>query len=300
MHGSVAVWKMSRRLKEVDFELSLQGMLHLCVYKCATRLALPLHKFVFVLLANNIVRTVFFLFPHYSGSAVASQFTSCELNGSAWISSCRYPSDSRHSHRPFTDSKAFTVPPAVDPRVQGSTSRRVEISGAGDSRILHQRVESCACDAGYGFFTTKIWGISFGCQFVWKLSGRSFCILWQYNCLLELLVRAVYPTMMKDVDKFLLDGRIAGNAQGDDAGDQGNELQEIIVPAISDSANWFDSIHKIPVHVVWIVCVWARCVVPRDTEGRISSYHFLVSFPYYCLEKGDLVFECGGPGVTEQ
>jgi hypothetical protein len=72
------------------------------------------------------------------------------------------------------------------------------------------------------------------------------------------------------------------------------------VPAISDSANWFDSIHKIPVHVVWIVCVWARCVVPRDTEGRISSYHFLVSFPYYCLEKGDLVFECGGPGVTEQ
>jgi hypothetical protein len=43
--------------------------------------------------------------------------------------------------------------------------------------------------------------------------------------------------MMKDVDEFLLDGRIAGNAQGDDAGEQGNELQEIIVPATSDSAN---------------------------------------------------------------
>jgi len=60
---------------------------------------------------------------------------------------------------------------------------------------------------------------------------------WQYNCLLQLLVRAVYPAMMKDVDEFLLDGRIAGNTQGDDAGDQGNELQEIIVPDTSDSAN---------------------------------------------------------------
>ncbi len=154
MHCSVAVWKMSRRLKEVDFELSLQCMFHLGVYKSGTSLALPLHNFVFVLLANHIVRTVFFLFQHCSGSAVASQFTSCELNGSRC--SCRYPSHSRHSHRPFTDSKAFTVLPAVDPRVQGSTSRRVEISGPGDSRILRQHVESCACDAGYGFFTTKI------------------------------------------------------------------------------------------------------------------------------------------------
>jgi hypothetical protein len=147
---------MSRRLEEFEFLHSLQCVLHFCVYKCGTSLALPLHNFVFVLLANHIVRTVFFLFQHCSGSAVASQFTSCELNGSRCIPSCRYPSDSRHSHRPFTDSKAFTVPPAVDPRVQGSTSRRVEISGAGDSRILHQHVESCACDAGYGFFTTKI------------------------------------------------------------------------------------------------------------------------------------------------
>ncbi len=169
------------------------------VYKCGTRLALPLHKFVFVLLANHIVRTVFFLFQHYSGSAVASQFTSCELNGSRCISSCKYPSDSRHSHRPFTDSKAFTVPSAVDPREQGSTSRRVEISGPGNSRIHHRLVESCACDAGYGFFYYR--RISFGCQFFWKLSGWSFCISRQCNCLLLLLVRAVYPTMMRDVDE---------------------------------------------------------------------------------------------------
>jgi hypothetical protein len=44
------------------------------------------------------------------------------------------------------------------------------------------------------------------------------------------------------------------------------------VPAISDSANWFDSIHKIPVHVVWIVCVWARCVVPRDIRRQRSPH----------------------------
>lgn len=171
------------------------------VYICARSFVLPLHKFFFVLLAHHTVRAIFFLFQHCSGSAVTSQFTSCEPNGSRCISSCGYPSDSRHSHLPFTDSKAFTVPPPVDPRVQGSTSRRVEISEAANSRILHQRVESCACDAGYGFFTTKIWGISFGCQIVWKLSGWSFCISGQYNCLLLLLVRAVYPTMMKDVDE---------------------------------------------------------------------------------------------------
>ncbi len=55
---------------------------------------------------------------------------------------------------------------------------------------------------------------------------------------LLLLVLAVYPTMMKDMlMKFLLAGGTAGNAQGDDAGDQGNELQEIIVHDTSDSAN---------------------------------------------------------------
>jgi hypothetical protein len=37
--------------------------------------------------------------------------------------------------------------------------------------------------------------------------------------------------------KFLLDGGTAGNPQGDDAGAQGNELQEIIVYDTSDSAN---------------------------------------------------------------
>jgi len=36
--------------------------------------------------------------------------------------------------------------------------------------------------------------------------------------------------------KFLLDGGTAGNAQGDDAGDQGNELQ-VIVQDNPDSAN---------------------------------------------------------------
>jgi hypothetical protein len=154
MHCSVAVWKVT---EETDFELSLCSACYICVvYKCATSFVLPLHKFFFVLLAYRTVRTIFFLLQHCSGSAVPSQFTSCEPNVSRCISSCRYRSGSRHSHRPFTDSNAFTVPSAVDPRVQGSTSRRVEISGAGNSRILHQRVESCACDAGYGFFTTKI------------------------------------------------------------------------------------------------------------------------------------------------
>jgi hypothetical protein len=48
----------------------------------------------------------------------------------------------------------------------------------------------------------------------------------------------MYPTMMKNMlMKFLLDCGTAGNAQGDDAGDQGNELQDIIVHDTSDSAN---------------------------------------------------------------
>jgi hypothetical protein len=58
------------------------------------------------------------------------------------------------------------------------------------------------------------------------------------------------------------------------------------VPDISDFANWFDSIHKIPVHVVWIVCVWARCVVPRDTECRDLLLSFSSVIPLLLSRKG--------------
>jgi hypothetical protein len=131
-------------------------MLHLCGVEMRHKLR-PSSPQVFLRSTCPSHSTHHFLsFPALFRVSCNDQFTSCEPKGSRCISSCRYPSDSRHSHRPFTDSKAFTVPSAVDPRMQGSTSRRVEISGAGDSRILHQRVERCACDAGYGFFTTKI------------------------------------------------------------------------------------------------------------------------------------------------
>jgi hypothetical protein len=35
------------------------------------------------------------------------------------------------------------------------------------------------------------------------------------------------------------------------------------------------------------LCVYVRDVYPRTQNAGISSYHFLVSFPFYCLEKGD-------------